>query len=77
MSGEAHRRRLRALLKLAGVRVAGDLTLVERAFVHESHAKEHGGDSNERMEFFGDSVLGASRRGWLFETLSRANPRAD
>jgi ribonuclease-3 len=49
------------------VRSAGDLGLVEGAFVHESHAKEHGGTSNERMEFFGDSVLGHIVAGWLFE----------
>ncbi len=67
MSGEAHRRRLRALLRRAGVRVAGDLTLVEQAFVHESHAKENGGFSNERMEFLGDSILGAITARWLFE----------
>lgn len=67
MSGEQHRRRLRALLRLAGVRSAGDLTLVDRAFTHESYAKERGGKSNERMEFFGDSVLGYIVAGWLFE----------
>ncbi|HZY99547.1 MAG TPA: ribonuclease III [Candidatus Baltobacteraceae bacterium] len=67
MSGEQHRRRLRALLRLAGVRTAGDFTLVENAFVHESYAKERGGTSNERMEFFGDSVLGFVVAGWLFE----------
>ncbi len=66
MAGEAHRKRLRALLRLAGVRVAGDLTLVEQAFVHESFAKEHGGSSNERLEFLGDSVLGAIVAEWLF-----------
>ncbi|MBV8490328.1 MAG: ribonuclease III [Candidatus Eremiobacteraeota bacterium] len=68
MAGEQHRRRLRALLRLAGVRSAGDsLSLVETAFVHESHAKEHGGTSNERMEFLGDSVLGVITTSWLFE----------
>lgn len=66
MAGENRRRRLRALLKLAGVRAAGDLTLIEQAFVHESYAKEHGGGSNERMEFLGDSVLGAIAAEWLF-----------
>lgn len=66
MSGEAHRRRLRTLVKCAGVRVPGDLSLLEQAFVHESYAKEHGGASNERMEFFGDSVLGFITAAWLF-----------
>ncbi len=67
MAGENRRRRLRALLARAGVRVAGDLTLVEQAFVHESSTKEGGGPSNERMEFLGDSVLGAVTARWLFE----------
>ncbi len=66
MAGENHRRRLRALVKRAGVRAAGDLSLVEQAFVHESYAKEHGGESNERMEFYGDSVLGSITAGWLY-----------
>lgn len=67
MAGENHRRRLRALLRSAGVRVAGDIALIEQAFVHESRAKEGGGPSNERMEFLGDSVLGAVTARWLFE----------
>ncbi len=67
MSGEAHRRRLRALLNGASVRVAGDLEILEQAFVHESFAKEQGGQSNERMEFLGDSVLGAITAHWLFQ----------
>jgi ribonuclease-3 len=67
MAGEQRRRRVRALLRLAGVRAAGDLALAEQAFVHESYAKEHGGASNERMEFFGDSVLGFITACWLFE----------
>ncbi len=67
MSGETGRRRLRALLRGAGVRAAGDMTLIEQAFVHQSYAKEHGGTSNERMEFLGDSVLGSITATWLFE----------
>jgi len=67
MAGENRRRRLRALLAHAGVRVPGDVTLIEQAFVHESHAKEGGGPSNERMEFLGDSVLGFVTAGWLYE----------
>jgi ribonuclease-3 len=43
------------------------LTVVERAFVHESYAKERGGESNERMEFLGDSVLGYVTAAWLFK----------
>ncbi|MBV9719005.1 MAG: ribonuclease III [Candidatus Eremiobacteraeota bacterium] len=67
MSGERHRRRLRAVLRLAGVRRVDDLAIFERAFVHQSHAKEHGGGSNDRMEFLGDSVLGTVTAGWLFD----------
>jgi ribonuclease III len=67
MSGEAHRKRLRALLRLAGVRAEGDLAPIERAFVHESHAKENAVTSNERMEFLGDSVLGFITASWLHE----------
>lgn len=67
MSGEAHRRRLRALLRLAGIRTSGDLEIVETAFVHESYAKERGGASNERLEFLGDSVLGTIVARRLFE----------
>ncbi len=67
MSGENYRRRLRALLRLAGVRRGVDLHDVEQAFVHQSHAKEHGGKSNDRLEFLGDSVLGCITAGWLFD----------
>jgi len=67
MSGEAHRRRLRALLRLAGVKSAGELGLIEQAFVHESGSKESGSASNERLEFLGDSVLGFVTAGWLYE----------
>lgn len=68
MSGETHRRRLRVLLKFAGVRAPGDdLSSIEQAFVHESHSKERGAASNERMEFLGDSVLGFITASWLYE----------
>jgi ribonuclease-3 len=52
---------------LAGISRAGDLTLVQRAFVHESCARETGIPSNERMEFLGDSVLGFVTAEWLYE----------
>jgi ribonuclease III len=67
MSGESYRRRVRALLRLASVRRADDLTLFERAFAHQSYVKERGGESNDRMEFLGDSVLGAITAGWLYD----------
>jgi ribonuclease-3 len=70
MSGENYRRRLRALLRLAGVRKIADFTAFELAFVHQSYARERGGESNDRMEFLGDSVLGCVTAGWLFERFS-------
>jgi ribonuclease-3 len=70
VSGENYRRRLRALLRLAGIRKFEDLSLFERAFVHQSYAKEHDGASNDRMEFLGDSVLGCITAGWLFDRFA-------
>jgi ribonuclease III len=49
------------------VRRADDLSGFERAFVHQSYAREHGGDSNDRMEFLGDSVLGCITAAWLYD----------
>ncbi len=58
MAGEARRRRLRALLRKAGAPNA-DEKAFEVAFVHESAAKERLAEhSNERLEFFGDAVIG-------------------
>ena len=65
MSGEAKRRRLRALLQLAGVR-EDDLETLAAAFIHESAAKESGGSSNERLEFLGDSILGLIVAQWVY-----------
>ena len=42
----------------------------ETAFVHQSHAKEHGGGSNERMEFLGDSILGCITAAWLYDSYA-------
>ena len=66
MSGEAHRRRLRTLLRLVGKR-SGDIERIERAFIHESLARENATHSNERMEFLGDAVLGFVVAAWLYE----------
>lgn len=67
MSGEAYRRRLRSLLRLAGIRKVEEMQPFETAFVHQSYARERGGRSNDRMEFLGDSVLGCIVAAWLFE----------
>lgn len=64
MAGEKRRARLRALLKTAGASDA-DPALFEQAFVHESAAREGGGASNERLEFFGDAILGFVTARWL------------
>ena len=66
MSGEAYRRRLRRVLTAAGVRRAGDVAMFETALTHQSYAKEHGTESNERMEFLGDSILGCVTAEWLY-----------
>jgi ribonuclease-3 len=58
------RRRLAALLKRSGAANV-DPAAVEQAFVHESAARERGGASNERLEFFGDSLLGFVTARWL------------
>jgi ribonuclease III len=60
-----HRRRIAALLKLSG---APDLdpAAVEQAFVHESASSEGAGPSNQRLEFFGDAILGFLTSRWLW-----------
>lgn len=35
-----------------------DKRLLETCFTHSSYAGEHGGESNERLEFLGDALLG-------------------
>jgi ribonuclease III len=68
----ARRRRLAALLKMSGV--AGiDPALIEPAFVHESAAAEGAGTSNERLEFYGDAILGFVTARWLVNRYPEAN----
>lgn len=49
-----------------------DRSLLETALTHPSHAMEHRGESYERLEFLGDSVLGFV----VAEELFRADPEA-
>jgi ribonuclease-3 len=66
MAGEVRRRKLRGLLKRAGVR-ACDLEALDVAFTHESAVREGLAiASNERLEFLGDAVLGFIVAHWLF-----------
>jgi ribonuclease-3 len=57
---------MRALLKAAG---ATDLdpARVEQAFMHASAGSEQAQASNERLEFFGDAILGFAASGWLMK----------
>lgn len=71
MSGEARRRRLRALLKRSGAADV-DPAAVERAFIHESAARESAGTSNERLEFFGDAVLGFVTARYVYSAYPEA-----
>jgi ribonuclease-3 len=73
MAGETRRQRLRALLKAAGVRGV-DVATLEPAFVHPSAVHEgHAPASYERLEFLGDSILGAVVARWLFKRYPDAS----
>src|SRR5581483_5689092 len=72
MSGERRRARLRALLKAAGAADV-DPALFEQAFVHESASREGAGASNERLEFYGDAILGFLAARWLIERYPDAS----
>jgi ribonuclease III len=71
MSGEARRRRLRALLKRSGAAHV-DPAAVDPAFIHESAARESAGSSNERLEFCGDAILGFVTARYVFQTYPQA-----
>ena len=72
MSNEKRRARLRALLKIAGVPDL-DAAHVEQAFVHESASREGAGPSNERLEFYGDAILGFVAARWLIHKYPNAS----
>jgi len=61
-----------ALLKLSDAAEL-DPAAVERAFVHESAAREGAGPSNERLEFFGDSILAFVTARWLMTRYPEAS----
>lgn len=67
MAADQRSKQLRGLIAAAGVRLVPDLAAIDRAFVHESYAREFKQPSNERLEFLGDSVLGAVTAAWLYE----------
>ncbi len=66
-----HRRRITALLKLSGAPEL-DPSAVEAAFVHESASSEGAGPSNQRLEFFGDAILGFLTSRWLWNRYPEA-----
>jgi ribonuclease-3 len=75
LPGERRRERLRALLKIAGAADANPAT-VERAFVHASAGSEGAGPSNERLEFFGDALLGFIASQWLMKKYPESSEGA-
>ncbi len=73
MPGEARRQRLRVLLKAAGA-AKPDVALFEEAFAHTSAVREKLAErSNERLEFFGDAILGFIVVRSLFERFPEAS----
>jgi ribonuclease-3 len=75
MPGEKRRARLRAVLKSVGVSEA-NAAAIEAAFVHASAAKERSLVSNERLEFFGDAILGFVTSRWLMAKYPDASEGA-
>lgn len=47
-----------------------DEALLRTCFTHSSYANEHGGESNERLEFLGDAILGFLVADEIFRTRS-------
>jgi ribonuclease III len=67
----ARKRALAAFQRAAGIRFK-DLSLLDTALTHRSSqngAKRGRERNNERLEFLGDSILGASVASWLYEEL--------
>ncbi len=73
MAGEARRQRIRTLMDIAGVRDA-DVHKFDLAFFHESAVREKlAPQSNERLEFLGDAVLGFSVARSLYDRYGDAD----
>jgi len=72
MAGEVRRRRLRALVARTGANL--DIDALDAAFVHESAFREGLAErSNERLEFFGDALLGFVVTRALYERYPEAS----
>jgi ribonuclease-3 len=71
MSGEARRRRLRALVRRLDLDV--DIDALDIAFRHQSAAVERKFPSNERHEFLGDAILAFVAARYLFERFPNAS----
>jgi ribonuclease-3 len=67
MAATSRAAKLRALARKAGARDL-DRAALEAAFVHDSAVHDGAGIvSNERLEFFGDAVVGLVTAGWVFD----------
>jgi len=70
--GLARRKALRAFGRRLGLRAAaeGDCSLLDAALTHDSYSFEKGRtrapESNERLEFLGDAIIGAVAAAWLY-----------
>lgn len=57
---------------LARCKLKVALDAIEPAFVHDSGARESAAESNERLEFLGDGILGFVAARWLYERYPKA-----
>lgn len=66
MCSEEKMKKLHTLENIIGYKFR-DLSLLHTALTHSSYANEHDIESNERLEFLGDSVLGLTISDYLFK----------